>query len=64
MAEKDITEKILLSYADVFADVVNGLLFKGKQNILPEDLVDQAPRAAIKQMGKSGTLSGMWPNGG
>ena len=52
MAEKDITEKILLSYADVFADVVNGLLFKGKQIILPEDLVDQAPRAAYKADGK------------
>ena len=31
MAVKDITEKILLSYTDVFADVVNGLLFKGQQ---------------------------------
>lgn len=25
MAEKDLTEKILLSYDDVFADIVNGL---------------------------------------
>jgi hypothetical protein len=30
MAEKDIAEKILLSYPDVFADIVNGLLFEGR----------------------------------
>jgi hypothetical protein len=29
MAEKDISEKILLSYNDVFADIVNGLIFNG-----------------------------------
>jgi hypothetical protein len=52
VAEKDITEKILLSYADVFADVVNGLLFKGEQILQPEDLVDQAPRAIYKADGK------------
>ena len=52
MAEKDITEKILLSYADVFADVVNGLLVKGEQIIRPEDLADQTPRAIYKADGK------------
>lgn len=52
MAEKDITEKILLAYADVFADIVNALLFQGKQHILPEDLHDQAPRSAYKADGK------------
>ena len=52
MAEKDITEKILLSYTDVFADVVNGLLFKGEQIILPEELVDQAPRTIYKAEGR------------
>ena len=52
MAEKDISEKILLSYTDVFADVVNALLFKGEQVIKADDLVDQAPRAAYKADGK------------
>ena len=52
MAEKDITEKILLSYEDVFADIVNALLFKGERIIQMEDLVDQAPRAAYKADGK------------
>ena len=52
MAEKDISEKILLAYNDVFADIVNALLFKGEQIISPDDLVDQAPRAAYKADGK------------
>ena len=30
MAEKDLTEKILEDYPDVFADIVNGLLFDGR----------------------------------
>ncbi len=38
MAEKDISEKQLLEYNDVFADVVNVLLYEGKQVILPETL--------------------------
>ena len=52
MAGKDITEKILLSYTDVFADIVNGLLFKGEQIMQPEDLADQAPRAIYKADGR------------
>ena len=31
MGEKDITEKTLEDYADVFADIVNVLLFDGGQ---------------------------------
>ena len=52
MAEQDITEKILESYDDVFADIVNGLLFDGEPVIKPEELVDQAPRAAYKADGQ------------
>ena len=51
MAGKDISEKILESYDDVFADIVNGLLFGGRQVIDPADLTDQAPRAAYKADG-------------
>ena len=43
MAEKDISEKILESYNDVFADIVNVLLFNGEQVVDPSDLTDQAP---------------------
>ena len=52
MAEKDIAEKILFAHNDVFADIVNGLLFDGKPVMLPEDLLDQAPRSAYKTDGK------------
>ena len=38
MGEKDITEKILEDYNDVFADIINGLLFQGEQRVLPEAL--------------------------
>ena len=48
MGEKDIVEKTLESYNEVFADIVNVLLFKGEQIIQPEDLVDQTPRAMYK----------------
>ncbi len=52
MAEKDIAEKILESYNDVFADIVNVLLFDGEQVIKPNELVDQAPRSAYKADGQ------------
>lgn len=31
MSEKDIAEKTFIALNDVFADIVNGLLFEGKQ---------------------------------
>lgn len=52
MAEKDISEKILESYNDVFADIVNVLLFDGRIVIRPEELADQNTRAAYKADGK------------
>ena len=38
MGQKDIAEKILEDYNDVFADIINGLLFDGVQEIKPEAL--------------------------
>ena len=38
MAEKDISEKQLEEYEDVFADIVNVLLFNGERVIKPEEL--------------------------
>ena len=35
MGEKDIAEKILEDYPDVFADIVNGFLFDGEEVIKP-----------------------------
>ena len=48
MGEKDIVEKTLEAYNDVFADIVNVLLFKGERIIQPDDLEDQTPRAMYK----------------
>lgn len=33
MAEKDILEKILMSYADVFADCENALTYGGRKRL-------------------------------
>ena len=52
MAEKDIAEKTLESYSDVFADIANVLMFGGEQVIHPEDLEDASPRSAYKADGK------------
>ena len=38
MAQKDISEKLLEDYNDVFADIVNVLLFNGKEVIHPDEL--------------------------
>ena len=38
MSEKDTISKTLESYADVFADIINGFLFNGEQIVLPEEL--------------------------
>ena len=40
MADKDIAEKILEDFPDVFADIVNGLLFDGKGVVKPDELED------------------------
>ena len=38
MAEKDITQQILLSYGDVFADCENALAYNGEQHLHAENL--------------------------
>lgn len=40
MSEKDVVEKTLEGYNDVFADISNVFLFNGKQVILEEELED------------------------
>lgn len=52
MAEKDITEKILADYNDVFADIVNVLLFGGEQVVLADDLENVKDRSQYKADGK------------
>ena len=48
MADKDITEKNLEAYNDVFADIVNVLLFGGKEIVKPDELTDAAPNSMLK----------------
>ena len=38
MGEKDVTEKILEDYNDIFADIVNVLVYDGKEVVKPEKL--------------------------
>ena len=52
MGEKDITEKILEAYNDVFADIVNGFLFQGKQVVQEAALSDAQPFSMYKEEGQ------------
>ena len=52
LADKDMTEKTLESYNDVFADIVNGLLFRGRQVIKEDSLIDAQPFSMYKMDGK------------
>ena len=45
MAEKDITEKSLEAYNDVFSDIVNNLLFDGEAVMNEDELVDAKERS-------------------
>ena len=51
MGEKDIAEKTLEAYNDVFSDIVNGLLFQGKQMVLERALTDAQPFSMYKADG-------------
>ena len=48
MGQKDISEKILMDYNDVFADIINVLVFHGEKRVNPNDLVNTAVHAQYK----------------
>ena len=52
MAEKDITEKMLADYNDVFADIVNVLLFNGEGTINEDDLEPTQVKSMYKADGQ------------
>lgn len=52
MGEKDVTEKILEAHNDVFADIMNVLMFDGEEVVKPEDLTDQTTHSVYKADGK------------
>ena len=53
MAERDLYEKTLEEYNDVFADIVNGLLFDGEQVVQEENLTDVQPYSTYKADGRT-----------
>ena len=68
MGEQDIAEKTLLSYNDVFADILNVLLFKGSQVVQTDELIDantfsqyKAVDGDIKEQERD--VSKYWNNG-
>ena len=48
MKESDVTEKLLEDYNDVFADIVNTLIFDGKERIKADSLEDNKINSAYK----------------
>ena len=48
MHQKDLAEKLLFDYNDVFADVINGYVFKGNQTINENQLKDSKIRTQFK----------------
>ena len=52
MAGKDVTEKTLEAYGDVFADIVNVLLFSGEQVLTEQSLTDAQMFSMYKEEGR------------
>lgn len=68
MAEKDKVQKTLESYNDVFADIVNVLLFNGKQVVNENDLTDAQIFSYYKMdsrklHGQERDVAKIWNNG-
>ena len=55
--EKDIAEKTLESYSDVFADIVNALLFDGREVVREAELEDAKTSSQLKIAGASAEAS-------
>ena len=67
MGEKDAAEKTLESYNDVFAELVNGLLFNGKQVVKENELKAESENSIYKADGKlheqERDVAKYWKNG-
>lgn len=48
MGEKDLTEKILEDYNDVFADIINAFVFEGKDVVHPNSLRNSSVHSQYK----------------
>lgn len=68
MGDKDIAEKTLEAYDDVFSDIINVLLFGGRQLIKEDELSDAAPLSEYKDSdgkihGQERDVAKFWRNG-
>ena len=67
MGEKDIAEKTLEAYDDVFSDIINVLLFDGRQLVKENELSNAAPLSQYKADGKvhdqERDVAKFWKNG-
>ena len=67
MSGKDAVEKTLESYNDVFSDIVNGLLFHGRQLIREDELTDAQSfsmyKADGKHLGQDRDVAKYWQKG-
>ena len=67
MGKKDIVEKNLEAWNDVFADIVNVLLFKGNRVIKEEELETDTKESMLKADGdvheQERDVSKFWKNG-
>ncbi|AYA98663.1 Rpn family recombination-promoting nuclease/putative transposase [Lachnoanaerobaculum umeaense] len=52
MQDKDITQKVLEKYNDVFADILNVLLFDGRNVVEESALIDALPMSMLKIDGR------------
>lgn len=48
MGQKDKSEKLLMDWEDIFADIVNVLLFQGEQRIQPDELKNTPAKSIYK----------------
>lgn len=68
MAEKDKVQRTLESYNDVFADIMNVLLFDGQEVVREDELTDAQPFSYYKMDGKKvhgqeRDVAKFWKNG-
>ncbi len=65
--EKDITEKQLEALNDVFADIINALIFNGRQVVKEDDLEPAMPQSQFKAGGaiheQERDVAKFWKNG-
>ena len=59
MGKADINVNIWLSEKKRFANLFNGILYKGKQVILPKDLEEVSPVASVSVKNRSGKIQNM-----